>query len=237
MKKTCIGSTVLMAALLWTPFSKSEEAKPKYVSTTLRLSLKHDYFLKNKAPDFWAMMPYYVPQQDGSACGIASTTILLNAARVSQSLTAADKLITQKAVVEKIKVNYSKGLNLDQLAEAVRKGLAEYQIKANVEAIHADGTPVQSKKIREILVKNEKSDRDFILANFHQSAYTGDPEGVGHISPVGAFDSKGNKVLILDVDREYYEPYWVSFDTFLKGINTADSSNTQKRGIVVVELK
>ena len=217
--------------------SQAEDSKPKYVSTTLRISKHHDYFQKNKAPDFWALIPYYVHQQDGSACGIASTTILLNAARVHQILTASDKLITQKALVEKIKVNYSKGLNLDQLADAVRKGMAEYQIKASVEAIHSDGTTSQLKKIRDLLVKNEKGDRDFILANFHQTSFTGDPEGVGHISPIGAFDSKNNHVLIMDVDREYYEPYWVSFETFMKGIDTTDSSNTQKRGIVFIELK
>ena len=66
--------------------SQAEDSKPKYVSTTLRISKHHDYFQKNKAPDFWALIPYYVHQQDGSACGIASTTILLNAARVHQIL-------------------------------------------------------------------------------------------------------------------------------------------------------
>lgn len=232
-----ISSLVLLAALLCPTLVQSEEAKPKYVSTTLRLSLQHDYFQKNKAPDFWALIPYYVPQQDGSACGIASTTILMNALRVHQSLTAADSLVTQKTLVEKTKVNYSKGLKLDQLSEAVKKGLNEYKINATVEAIHADGTSEQMKKIKSLLIKNEKSDRNFILANFHQTAYTGDPEGVGHISPVGAFDQKNNRVLILDVDREYYEPYWVSFETFYKGIDTSDSSASQKRGLVFVELK
>jgi hypothetical protein len=229
--------SVLLLAIFWSPVTNAEGVKLKYVSTTLRLSLHHDYIQKNKAPDYWALSPYYVPQQDGAACGIASITMLLNASRAHQNLTASDALVTQKALVEKIKVNYSRGLNLDQLTEAVKKGLSEFGIKASVETIHADGTLEQIKKIRELLIKNEKSDQNFILANFLQSNFTGDPEGGGHISPVGVFDSKNNKVLIMDVDREYYEPYWVSFDHFIKGINTADSSNSLKRGLVFVELK
>jgi len=215
----------------------NEAPKPKYVSTTIRLSQKQDYVRKNPAPDFWALMPYYMPQQDPAACGIASLTMLMNAVRVHQKLTASDALVTQKALVDKIKIDYSKGISLDNLGEAVKKSLSAYSIKGTVEVIHADGSKTQNKKIRELLLKNEKSDHNFILANFLQGAFTGDPEGGGHISPIGAFDDKHNEVLIMDVDREYYEPYWVSFDTFIKGINTPDPELKINRGIVYVELQ
>ncbi len=72
----------MIALLLQNTFVIAEEARPKYVSSTFRLSQHHEYFNKNKAPDFWALMPYYVPQQDGAACGIASMTMLLNGLRV-----------------------------------------------------------------------------------------------------------------------------------------------------------
>lgn len=226
----------LLFAIFLTVSAHAEDVKPKYVSTTVQLSKSPDYIRKNSAPDFWAMMPHYVPQQDGSACGIASMAMLLNASRTHQALTASEALITQKALVEKINVNYSKGLTLDQLGEAIKKSLASFSLKAKVEVFHVDGSELQAKKIRELLVKNEKTDRNFIIANFFQGTYTGDPEGVGHISPVAAFDSKNNKVLVMDVDREYYEPYWVSFDTFIKGMNTVDKSVKMNRGLVFVEM-
>ena len=215
----------------------AEEAKPKYVSTTIRLSDSPEYIRRNPAPDFWAFMPYYLPQQDAAACGIASMTMLVNAARIHQKLTASDALVTQKALVDKIKVDYSKGLSLDRLGDAIKKAVTEFGLKCSVEIIHADGTPAQNRKIQELLVKNEKSDQNFIIANFLQGAFTGDPEGGGHISPVAAFDSIHKRVLIMDVDREYYEPYWVSFETFIKGIATGDSGTKLNRGIVFVELQ
>lgn len=236
MMTKVMNSFLVLGLICFSAFA--EESKPKYVSTTVRLSQSRDFVKKNAAPDFWAFMPYYVPQQDGAACGVASMTMLANAARSHDALTASDTLITQKALVEKIKVDYvGKGLSLDQLADNIHKAMKEYSKGFHQAVYHVDGTPAQTKKIREILIKNEKSDRNFIIANFLQAAYTGDPEGPGHISPVGAFDEKNNKVLIFDVDREYYEPYWVSFDTFIKGMNTADSTSKINRGFVFVELE
>jgi hypothetical protein len=216
--------------------SWSSESKPKYAPPTLPLSQHHEFIQKNKAPDYWALSSFYVPQQDGSACGIASMTMLLNGLRVHLMKNASDRWLTQKGLLEKVKINYSRGLTLDQLAESVNQSLKEFGIQAKVDVIHADGTPGQIKKVRERLIQNEKSDRDLILANFHQTVYTGDPEGVGHISPIGAFNAKNNEVLIMDVDRDYYEPYWVKFENFYQGIHSTDSSSKLKRGLVVVEL-
>lgn len=213
------------------------DSKPKYVSSTIRLSDQADYIRKNSAPDYWSFSPYYISQQDGSACGIASMTMLVNAARSSQKLKASDALVTQKSLLSQVKINYSMGLTLDQLGEAVRKVLAAYTLKAKVEVIHAEGTAAQKQKILGLLKENEKSAKNFILANFDQSVFTGDPEGGGHISPIAAFDSGANRVLVMDVDREYYEPYWVSFDTFIQGIYTRDQSAKMNRGFVFVELQ
>lgn len=233
--KKSLTSLLSMLALIVT--AQAEDIKPKYVSTTTRLSQKPDYIRKNPAPDYWALSPYYVPQEGGSACGIASMTMLVNAGRVHQKPTASDALVTQKTLLDKIKVDYSKGLTLDQLGEAVRKSITAYGLKAKVEVMHAEGTPAQNKKIRELLMKNEKSDRNFIIANFSQAVYTGDPEGVGHISPIAAFDARTNQVLVMDVDREYYEPYWVSTDTFIQGMYTQDKSVKKNRGLVFVEFQ
>ena len=64
---------------------------------------------------------------------------------------------------------------------------------------------------------------------------TGDPEGsVGHIAPIGAYDAKKKRVLILDPDRKYYQPYWVPYEKLFDGINTTDSGNSKSRGLVIV---
>jgi len=50
-----------------------------------------------------------------------------------------------------------------------------------------------------------------------QGVFTGDYFG-GHISPIGAFDPVGSRVLILDVDKDTENPYWVPFELFFEGL-------------------
>jgi len=224
----------------------AETVHPKYVSTTVRLHDQHAYIQKNAAPDYWAISPYYWPQQRGSSCSVASVTMLVNAARSSMKLTAADELATENGLLKKVNSKEwnqcvgdgGHGVTLDQLGSFVKEALKSYGFKnPSVQVIHADGKPATHQKILKLLAKNEKTAKDFILANFLQSEYTGDPEGaVGHIAPVGAYDQKTQKVLVMDPDREYYEPYWVSVDTFIKGLSTHDQASNANRGIVYVEL-
>ncbi len=232
-----------LAVVLGTQNSFAEGAKLKYGAGTTRIVQDHSFLVKNKAPDYWAISPYYVPQRDEMSCALASFSMVFNALRSEQSLGASDKLITQNAFAEKFKdhpgvkrfyFTHTGGMNLDDFGDLARTALQGYGAKNyKVDVVHADATPEFAKKLRDILIKNEATNRDFVIANFLQSEYTGDPEGnVGHVSPVGAFDAKKNKVLIFDPDREYYEPYWVSFETFIKGLNTKDSDKT--RGILYI---
>ena len=230
-------------ALVGAKLSFAGSPQPKYGLGTTRIIQDHDFFVKNKAPDYWSLSPYYLAQRDGSSCSLASFTMVMNALRSNQSLGASDKLVTQDNFAEKLKDNaainrfffgHGGAISLDEFGVIAKLALDRYGFqKDQVEVLHADASPEFAKKLKEILVKNEASDRNFIIANFLQSEYTGDPEGaIGHVAPVGAYDAKKNRVLIFDPDREYYEPYWVSFESFVKGLNTKDGDKT--RGILFI---
>src|SRR3954462_341964 len=95
--------TLITSLLMFATLASAAETKPKYGPAATRLTQSHEYFRKNDAPDFWAQIPYYVPQQDERSCSLASVTIMLNGARAAQKLTADDELATQKAVFAKVK--------------------------------------------------------------------------------------------------------------------------------------
>ncbi len=64
---------------------------------------------------------------------------------------------------------------------------------------------------RKALAGNERDPNDIMLLHFTQDTLTGAPGRVyAHVSPVGAYDEKTHRVLIMDVDREWYEPYWAA---------------------------
>jgi len=218
---------------------------PKYGPGVRALSSDSEALRRNPSPDFWSLIPYYVPQQDSRSCSIASFSMMLNAFDVLKGeRKAEDRLIDQKAFVKLMldqrpierffgRLIPGKTLSLEEFGavagEALkRRGHGDFK----VEVIHAEGKGWKE-KVESALKSNESSSKDLILANFLQSELTGDPEGkVGHVAPVGAFDARTARVLILDPDREYYEPYWVPLATFLKGLETRDSDSGRNRGIL-----
>lgn len=219
---------------------------PKFAPHVARLALDHEYFRKNPGQDYWDLSAYYVSQFNSKACSVASVTALLNALRVNDSLTAKDELFTQDSVLKLHKKFASavgktgKGLALDELSQATQELLAKAlpRHKVTIETHRFDGADqaAELKKLIALLEKNEKQgSRDYIIANFLQAVLTGDPEGVGHISPIGAYDSDKKRVLVFDVDRQYYEPYWVPVEVFLKAMNEVDSGAKKARGLIYIQ--
>jgi hypothetical protein len=225
--------------------SASSNAKPKYGPEAHRISIDHAYLQKAAAPDYWALSPYYTAQQTGAACSIASVSMVINGARAKLNLSADDELASQNNVLKKTKnaawkgavENTGGGVFLEQLGQYVEESFKAYGLTpVEVQVFHAQKTPEFKKVLHDALVENEKSADDFIIANFIQGVYTGDADA-GHIAPVGAYDAKTKRVLIMDPDREWYEPYWVSEDTFLDGMATGDKGSGMTRGFVWVKVK
>jgi hypothetical protein len=248
-------NSMLLLSLIFISYSAIAQesvvkALPKYGPAESpkaeRLFVNHKYIQANAAPDFWALMPYYVPQYTPAACSVASSTIVLNAANANVNRASADENYTQEAVIDTIMKNsaWSKaigkigtGTSLDQFAKLTEDLFQKSGLKVKVRIVHANDDKDFKNTVLKDLIENEKSDRNFIIANFLQSEFTNDPEGaVGHLSPVGAYDAEAKKVLVLDVDRKWYEPYWVSVDTFISGIKTKDKSANQYRGYIFIQL-
>lgn len=220
--------------------------KPKYGPEITLLSEAHEHIQKNPAPDFWALIPYYAAQANEASCSVASVVMVLNASRRSKELGSEEKLISQKELLKRVndpmwKRNaegmLARGVTLDQLGKLIEKSFTSYGLKGvRAEVFHADASPELAAKLHAMLVTNEKSAKDFIIANFDQEVFTGDTH-VGHIAPVAAYDEVKKRVLVLDPDREWYEPYWVSEETFLKGMMTQDRQAGKNRGWVWVRVR
>ncbi|MEW6057292.1 MAG: phytochelatin synthase family protein [Bdellovibrionota bacterium] len=221
------------------------EAKPKYGESAELLRYSHEYLRENAAADYWALSPYYIGTPGECACS-TSITMIVNAARNPLKLTSDDKLVTAKALLEEVKtsinwkarIDSGKGVSLHELPIVLGDTLKHFKVAgAKLEVVQIqDLSDATLEKVRKDLLENEKTDKNFIVANFNQGAFTGDADA-GHLSPVGAYDQKRGKVLIFDTDREWYEPYWVSEQTFIRGMATLDQKSGKFRGYVKVLLK
>lgn len=230
--KSKIPVMLFCCLFLFTGKALSADSIPKYgpKSAPHAVPLSHDHrYLQSPthpAVDYWNLASFYDSQFNELSCTVASVAMILNGMlRAGHSLQAKDTNITQGKLIRKVLVenwearvmpggfNGKVGLNLLEL-EAVLKasfhqyGVSNFEID-RIEVTHTD--PDVLTAFRRALTANERNRRDFILLHFVQDVVTESPGGpYPHVSPVGAYDQSKHRVLVMDVDREWYEPYWVS---------------------------
>jgi len=213
--------------------SSEDKATPKYgpedKPVAIPLSHSSDYFKhpETAAPDFWRLIPYYESQFNGGACSVASVAMIVNGflrAGHGYRLKDQDTNVSQLDLIQNKKQQQWKGkmtqqgfkgrlgLTLESLDHAVKASLITFGMNdVQTKMVQTDkNTPEAFSEFCNILELNEINSNDFILVHFLQDVLTRSPGGpYPHISPIGAYDIKNKKVLILDVDRKWYEPYWV----------------------------
>jgi hypothetical protein len=224
---------LIMTVFTFLAWASEETGCPKYGPKenpiAIPLSQSFDYFRhpENRAPDFWRLIPYYESQFNGGACSVASVAMIVNGflrAGHGYCLKDQDTNVSQLVLIQNENQHQWKGkltqegfkgklgLTLESLDRAVKASLITFGMRGvQTKMVQTDkNSPEALLEFRNALELNEKNSDDFILVHFLQDVLTRSPGGpYPHISPIGAYDIKHKKVLILDVDRKWYEPYWV----------------------------
>ncbi|TWA77528.1 phytochelatin synthase [Azospirillum brasilense] len=220
------------------------ETKPKFGPDAVPMTDDRAYLRRAGAPDFWAMMPYYTAQQTGSACSVASVAMMINALRGLPPL-SSNRLVTQARVLNEVDDDGWKaataengdGVSFADFAGLVQKSVDAFGLDATVEVFRPkDASPETLGELRRILDENERDDSDIILLAYDQGTLTGDAT-VGHIAPLGAYDAETHRVLVMDVDRLWYVPYWSSDEKLLEAMVKPDRSDPTGSGLIHVRLK
>lgn len=219
--------------------------KAKYASGVVPLHFSHKYIREHEAPTYWKISPYYISQRNESSCSLATAAMIINAARSSQpkanqSLATQDgilALVKDRAWEDGVKVG-GEGVTLDQFRILMAKALEAYGLQNfEIQVIHTKNSSGETALLlHKALVKSEKTGQTFLIANFDQKFFTG-AESVGHFTPVGAYDAQTQRVLLMDPDRELYEPYWVPESLLLQGMATVDADAHNYRGYMLITFK
>lgn len=238
------GPSLAALVLLALPAS-AEEPLPKLGPLAVPLTAETAFLRAAPAPDFWAFSPFVRPQFTTSACGIATVTATLNGLRGLPPL-AEDTIPDQPALLEAIgdalwvdlTAEGGDGLTFAQLSELARAGATALEMAVSVTALPA--ATASDADLRAMLVANESAASDAVMVYFNQGVITGDWDGP-HIALIGAFDAASGRVLILEVDQEWYIPYWTDFDTLLAAMRRPTSAEHgplegQTGGLVRVAL-
>ena len=224
--------------------TQSDDAKPKFGPDAVPITQASDYLRTHTAPDYWALSPYYVAQATGSACSVASVAMMVNALR-GLPAPASERLVTQNAVLNTLGdeswkaavAENGEGVSFAEFEGYVRKSAAAFGLRTEVEVFRPrDNSPETLAELRRILTENERSAEDIILLAFDQGTLTGDAT-VGHIAPLGAYDSAQRRVLVMDVDRSWYVPYWSSDEKLLEAMLKPDRADPTGSGLIRVRVR
>ncbi|MEQ1558086.1 MAG: phytochelatin synthase family protein [Methyloglobulus sp.] len=210
----------LLLALLLVTLSCAQSAwsltkQAKFGPYAIPITQQTAFLRQTAAKDYWRFSQFYLPQQTSSACGLATMAMALNFLRGVPKF-SDETLITQPALLKTVFTGIwgdkvaegGDGLKFDEMVMLVKKGLKAYHLNNySVRVIRPTNDPKSLGLIKQVLAANEKSSHDLVLAYFNQGVLTSDWDGP-HISPIGAYDYSKHQVLIMDVDREWYPPYW-----------------------------
>lgn len=172
--------------------------------------------------DLNALTDAYQPQSTGSFCGVASSVTVLGALGTPQSQRA---FFTEEAsaVRPMMSVMFG-GMSLPELA-----GLLEAHELAT-RAVHAADSSLD--EFRAVIQRNLRTADDYLLVNYQREVLG---QGrVGHISPIGAYDTESDTVLILDTAAHKYPHTWVPVPMLFSAMDTVDGSSGKTRGYVEV---
>lgn len=238
-------AAVALGTAIWVGSAQGqEESRPKFGPDSIPITRSADYLRRTDAPDYWVLSHFYVPQATGSACSLASLVMMLNALRGLPEM-ASDRLVTQNQLLNALDdqtfraavADDGEGISFTDLISYARRALDIYDIDADVEVFRPrDNSPQTLAELRRILTANERSADDIIIAAFDQGILTGD-QPFGHISPIGAYDAERKRVLVMDVDRAWYVPYWASDAKLLEAMLKPDRGDPEGSGLIRIRRR
>lgn len=229
--KKCIVFSVFLAGLVSSAFS----IDLVYINTKAGSNrlLNSDY---NR--QYFSIASYVDTQEKTTFCGISSMAAALNSlpnmVRPITPELAPHPFFTEESIFNEATTK------IKSRDDVLKGGLTLEQIQQYLNAFGANpkiyyGSDLTVDQLRKIVKST--------LANPHQRAMVDfdrkvlNQAGSGHFSPIGAYDSKSDSVLILDVAKFKYPPFWVKTGDLLSSLKTIDSDSGRSRGIVQITVE
>ena len=175
--------------------------------------------------DYDQLLHEFVPQSRRAFCGVATSVAVINAILHPQPRVTQETLFTPAASAVRGDLAVSlRGLTLEELAGIIQAhGL-------QVQFVHASSSSLES--FRNIVRATLAEPLVFLIVNYDRVSLG--QEGGGHISPVGAYESQTDRVLVLDVAAHRYPYTWVETAKLWSAMNTTDADAGQTRGYLLV---
>ncbi len=193
---------------------------------------------------FFALSEQFITQSDPAFCSLSSLAMVLNALNydpkrvwkgswrwVSEEMLQCEAPAVCCHSLAKIKSNGMDFAEFVSLAACHNVQIQSWR----AESSNPDKTS-NLFEFRKAIQKISSSDKaeSFMIVNFSRKflGQTGD----GHYSPIGGYHQQRDLVLIMDVARFKYPPYWVSLSSMWNSMRVKDDQTGLSRGYFIVSI-
>jgi glutathione gamma-glutamylcysteinyltransferase len=190
---------------------------------------------------FFALSEQFVTQSEPSYCAFSSLAMVLNALNY-------DPMKVWKGawrwVSEELLHCESSEICTHQSAQVLSRGMnfKEFEMLGTCHGVCIKSYPaVESDALgmeafRKVVSEVSSSDKaeQFIISNFSRKALL--QTGNGHFSPIGGYLPSKDLVLVMDVARFKYPPFWVPLADLWKSMVVQDDESGDSRGYFVVSV-
>jgi hypothetical protein len=196
---------------------------------------------------YFALAEAFTTQVTQTWCSLATAVTLLNALNATQHLPApvgasyapygyfTQEDVFSNSCIPSVKTHTGEPFSAAFLAAhgaTLDEWAAYMRCFASVSAVHANTSSVVA--FRAALVAAMQPGSGVFMALNYLRTGVHQPGG-GHMSPLAAYDSAGDRVLILDVARyRGLGPIWAPLTDVFAAMNTTDSDSRLSRGWVAV---
>ena len=192
---------------------------------------------------YFSLAEQFVTQSEPSYCALSSLAMVLNALNfdpkkvwkgpwrwVSEETLQCETQICGHSL-EKVKRD---GMDFDEFESLARCHGIRILAHKNYVKNHTESCDRNLSQFRSYVSSVCSSDKSesFIVANFSRRVLgqTGD----GHFSPIGGYHKEKDLVLIMDVARFKYPPFWVPLEHLWKSMAVDDAKTNSPRGYFIL---
>ncbi len=181
---------------------------------------------------FFPIIEQFHTQADPAFCGLASLVVALNALGIDPGRLwrgpwrwFSEEMLDCCTPLEQVQQH---GVSIEELACLARCNGADAAIMRPQEHDEAEfraavGTSARSAAETVIIVSFSRSELD--------------QTGEGHFSPIGGYHPQRDLVLVLDVARFKYPPYWVRLSDLHRAMKAPDPNTGRSRGWISMQRR
>mmetsp|Transcript_82650 Transcript_82650/g.229328 ORF Transcript_82650/g.229328 Transcript_82650/m.229328 type:complete len:263 (-) Transcript_82650:130-918(-) len=193
---------------------------------------------------YWQVAPVLETQLPGQ-CGPTTAAVLLNALAAQGLRAPESEEFSYHNPLFSDTVHYWEQHNVVNSSTCARRVYAGWvgalqQVAALMECAGPKVKAVQLGQSnaaafrKELVAAFESSPLRYVSVNFDRR--TLGQEGVGHHSPVGAYDAGTDRALVMDVARYKYPPAWVGIEDLVVAMTGGAGPFGTPRGFLVVQM-